>query len=111
MVQGGPGRMRMSSFDCNMEGTKGYFAAICGLHSSKLYADHPGAEVPCRGELDGVLGGMLWAYMPIDLGEYLEEIWAVRHPFFFGCIALMVRISSLIAGTPALIFCYSLAPD
>ncbi|KAL8282738.1 hypothetical protein RB597_010128 [Gaeumannomyces tritici] len=89
VMRGGLSRIRMSSFDCNAPGTKGYLAGIFGLRLSKIYAHHPGADLPCRAELESVRDSTLWVYMPIDPDEYLEEVWAIWHPSF-GCIALML---------------------
>ncbi|KAG7100314.1 hypothetical protein HYQ46_012695 [Verticillium longisporum] len=87
-----PERLRMSSFNCNKPTTHGYTVAINGLHTAKLYAHHSGASRSDYGDADTISSYTLWMYMPVEQGEYLKEIWAIKTSAS-GTVALMFLTS------------------
>lgn len=83
--------LRMSFFDCNRPGTDGYAAAIEGFHLLKLVAHHPGGDISFYGDLDNAAMPVMWMYMPLNPGETVREISAIR--LFSNFVALLVRMT------------------
>lgn len=82
--------LRMVSVDCNRLATNGYTAVVDGMHPPRIYAHTSDTPVRFYKGQDGFDDPTGWIYMPIDEGEHLMEIWAVRVPGG-GLAALMVR--------------------
>lgn len=84
--------LRMSFLDCNKPGTDGYAAAIEGLHLMKLVAHRSGGDSDFYDTLHGpaMPGSVVWMYLPLNPGETVREISAIR--LFWNFVALLVRM-------------------
>ncbi|KID88977.1 hypothetical protein MGU_04320 [Metarhizium guizhouense ARSEF 977] len=91
-AKGLPDNLRMSFIDCNTPGTNGYSAAISGFHILKMYAHGLDTTTQFDLDMDDDASSVLWMYMPIDADEYLEQVWAVKHPES-GFLGLMLYSS------------------
>lgn len=103
--------LRMSFLECNKPGTDGYAAAIEGFHLMKLVAHRPGGDTSFYEALNGpaIPGPVVWMYLPLNPGETIREISAIR--LFSHFVALLVRMAapraSLVADLcPSLISCF-----
>lgn len=89
--------LRMNFMECNKPGTDGYSAAIWGARVAKLYSHQNGVTKSMYQDMDQIAEGgkhMIWMHLPVDKGEYLQEIWALRLPGY-GFMGLLVSISAL----------------
>lgn len=76
------GNLRMSSVDCNTPTTYDYTATVSSTYLTRICAHALDTPIPPFSCEDGIEGHIVWLHMPIDKGEYLTEIWAVRIPKF-----------------------------
>lgn len=90
--------LRMSFFDCNRPGTDGYAAAMKGFHLLKLVAHHSGGDISFYKDLDNAVMPVMWMYMPLNPGETVKEISAIR--LFSKFVALLVRTPTSAHGNP-----------
>lgn len=81
--------LRMSFLELNRPDTDGYAAAIEGFHLTKLVAHRRGADTSFYKTLDDSPNTVVWMYLPLNPGETVREISAIR--LFTHFVALLVR--------------------
>lgn len=93
----------MSFLDCNQPGTDGYAAAIEGFHLMKLVAHPSGGDISFYKTLDNTAMPVTWMYLPLNPGETVREISAIR--LFAHFVALLVR---MLTPLPTLVWKFQL---
>ncbi|KHN94543.1 DNA helicase, ATP-dependent, RecQ type [Metarhizium album ARSEF 1941] len=73
-----PRGLRMSPVEFNASDVKGYLVAIYRRQLIKLQAHRHTASLNFYDDADMICKDLVWIYMPVDQGEYVKEIGALR---------------------------------
>ncbi|KAF5708944.1 hypothetical protein FGLOB1_6164 [Fusarium globosum] len=68
-----PERLRMTFFNCNVNGTTGYTAVTCGSSVAMVHA-HENDNTGFYADMDSAYPRGFFIYMPLDDGEFVTEI-------------------------------------